>query len=545
MAVIGIGFYVFESFLDTGGSPTSDDVDLDRNRELFAQAIEKRRWDEASELIDLMQVSGEPSAQITAALQELEASRIEERGQQVGFLLGNVRAALEAEQFSEAEGFLAKVEKLDSNHEKLPALRKRIAEGSVKTRTLLMVEAVEEALNGRDWKETEARISALAKASPDHPRLAEFRRRSDEAALRLREDQAKAAELLAKARALDDGTHSTEALALVEKAMRLDPNPEIRELYQKMSAYGRVVRVPADYPTIQNALRVVKVNDRVFVAKGTYSESLIIPAGVELIGESRAETIIECSPENGSVVTVPQGVGKIRIASMTLRHKGLVNDEERYPVVAIDGGQAHLEDLLITRASGHGIAVLDGGQARIDFTTLSDSGWDGLSVNGTKSSARLHQVTAENNLHHGIDFWDGAAGQVSDCRFIKNGRAGLAALGSEEKVTIKTSRSEQNREIGFYFSDVKALLLHDCEAHDNQLGGIVIADGSQRVELKGNRATKNGEAGLIIEAGVQLLFNSGNIVEGNFGKQIWQDAVFPDRPEDDTVSPPPPAPPER
>jgi nitrous oxidase accessory protein NosD len=110
-------------------------------------------------------------------------------------------------------------------------------------------------------------------------------------------------------------------------------------------------------------------------------------------------------------------------------------------------------------------------------------------------------------------------------------------------ISVKTTRSEKNREVGIYFSGANGVTVADCQIHENFLGGVLFDHGSKAVSIKGNKITKNGEAGLVFEKGVEVLSEEENQVEGNTGKQIWRDAVFPTSSGEDTVSPPPPPPP--
>ena len=221
----------------------------------------------------------------------------------------------------------------------------------------------------------------------------------------------------------------------------------------------------------------------------------------------------------------------------------LVNDDERFPLVLVDSGRLLLEDTLVARASGHGVAVLNGGHATLMLCKIVESGWDGVSVKGEKSGAVLSQVTSKGNLHHGVDFWDGANGQIAKSQFLSNGRAGVTAIGSTETIKIDESRSEGNREIGFFFSDVVRVEIDNCDAHNNQLGGMVFEHGSKGVKVENSRVSRNGKAGIVFEKGVEILANESNTVENNEGHQIWSEAVFLPRTGDDTITPPPPAPP--
>ena len=187
--------------------------------------------------------------------------------------------------------------------------------------------------------------------------------------------------------------------------------------------------------------------------------------------------------------------------------------------------------------------MLGGGKATLSLCKVSDSGWDGISVTGEGSSADLSEVTCEKNLHHGVDFWDGASGTVSGSFLVGNGRNGLFAIEPMTAIRVETTRSEKNREVGFYFSGAKGVALSNCQVSENFLGGVLFDQGCKAVTLKGNQVTKNGEAGLVFEKGVEVVSENDNRVEGNTGKQIWRDAVFPTSSGEDTVSPPPPPPP--
>ena len=478
-----------------------------------------------------------------AALARVNQGRVEERGQQIAFLVSNAQSALEAGQLSESEKFCLEIEKLQPNHPSLKGFRAVISESKLEVRSLLMVKSIEQAIADEDWRAAANQLDSLVKLNPVHARIADFRKGLESAEKEMKVRREKAAGLVARARELDKGTYSEEALGLVEEAVQLDPSKENRELYQRMSSYGKVIKVPGEYVTITAAFKVSKANDRVFVTKGTYRESLMIPPGVELVGESPTNTIIECPASVGAVITVGRGQEKVRVASLTLRHTGLVNDEERFPILAVDGGRVEIDNVVVTRASGHGIAVLNGGEADLNLCRVTDCGWDGIAVTDEGSRVVLTKVTSEKNLHHGIDFWDGASGQVSDCVFTGNGRTGLLAIAPSKVIRVEKTKSEKNREVGFVFSGAVGVELVDCDVHENLLGGIVFDQESQGIKLTNNRVTRNGEAGIVFVKGVEILSDSGNTVQGNTGKQVWKDAVFPARAEDDTVSPPPPPPP--
>ncbi len=539
----GSGYYAYKGGFLELRNLQKEVVNLESLQENFVVSIEKRRWNEAENFIKLLKEAGATEVVIQESLAEIEKGRNEEKGQQIAFLISNAQSAQEAGQLLEAEIFCQEVGKLQPGHPIVPSIRESIQKSRLELRRKLTVIEIEKSMESENWEIAKSQLGMLRKSDPAFNRIS-----SIEMSLKTAEEEAikrkkKAAVLMEKVKSLDEGTYSPKIIALLEEVVRLDPSEENRSLYKQMASYGKMIRVPEEHKTISAALKVAKKNDRVFVSKGIYHESLIIPHGVQIIGESRVATIIECPADIGAVITVPVDVSDVRVASLTLRHSGLVNDDERSPVVAIDGGSMEGEDLLVIRASGHGIAVLNGGKASLSLCKIADSGWDGISVTGEASSVELSTVTCEKNLHHGVDFWDGASGSIKSSHLIGNGRNGLFAIGALGAISVQTTRSEKNREVGFYFSEVNGVNIVNCQVYENFLGGILFDQGSKAISLKGNKITKNGEAGLVFEMGVEVVSEDENEVEENTGKQIWRDAVFRTLGGEDTVSPPPPPPP--
>lgn len=541
--LIGGGwFWGKQHWQEAEGSPVVEAAVLENLEARFEEVLEKRRWDEAADLIRQMKEAGAVEASIAPIRLRVDNGRAEERGQEIAFLVFKARVELEEGRLVEAEQYCSRIEVLEAAHPAVAEIREAVETKRRKVRIIEMERSVEAAILAKDWGKAEDLLAKFEEAFPNEARDRGIREGFESARELDQIRREKAARLIADARALDQGVYSEKAVSLLEEAVLLHPSPENQALYRKMSAYGRVLAVPTDYPSIAEALKRAKANDRILVAQGVYRESLVISTGVTLVGEGPAETVIECPAEAGAVVSVPPGVKKVRLASLTLRHDGLVNDDERFAVLAIDGGQVEGNDLIVARGSGHGVAVVNGGKITLRRSTVTDSGWDGVAVTGPGSSAVLSKVTCDQNLQHGVDFWDGGSGIVTDSVLRGNGLNGLLSLNSTDSVVLIRTTSEKNREVGVYVSGGVALTLQDCRISGNFLGGVFLGGGSRKVRMERNEVTENGEAGMVVEKGVEILLEKENQVRANEGRQIWLEAVLPEPPDVET-GPPPPAPP--
>ncbi len=64
-----------------------------------------------------------------------------------------------------------------------------------------------------------------------------------------------------------------------------------------------VIRVPADYPSIQSAINAASTGSIILVSKGTYHEHLVVKKTLALIGEDREATIIDGN-RTGTVMAI-------------------------------------------------------------------------------------------------------------------------------------------------------------------------------------------------------------------------------------------------
>ena len=81
------------------------------------------------------------------------------------------------------------------------------------------------------------------------------------------------------------------------------------------------INVPNNYPSIQSAINAASNDDTIFVAAGTYRESIVINKPLTLIGQSATLTIIDGGRE-GNVVNIT--ANRVTISGFTIRNSSVV-----------------------------------------------------------------------------------------------------------------------------------------------------------------------------------------------------------------------------
>lgn len=79
------------------------------------------------------------------------------------------------------------------------------------------------------------------------------------------------------------------------------------------------IKVPEDYPTIQEGINAAKSGDIVFVSSNMYYEHVIVNKTVTLMGESKENTIID---GNGTETVVTMTVPNIEVKGFTIQNGG-------------------------------------------------------------------------------------------------------------------------------------------------------------------------------------------------------------------------------
>ncbi|MDG2487309.1 MAG: right-handed parallel beta-helix repeat-containing protein [Roseibacillus sp.] len=506
------------------------------NLEAMARlAEESRDWSGAeavyAELDDLIP----DSEKVRAGFARVADGRAEARRQKLGFLVGSIRAAVEGRSWEEAEQLLGDLRKMEVGHPEIGSFIKVIQAGRVSDRIAGLLEQAEEALKEEQWVALADHTAKLETVSPDHQHLARFKAATAEGMRVLEERRVRARELYEKALALDDGEFSEPALETLREAIRLDNRKDYQDLYNKMSAYTRLLKVPGDYSTITEALAAARSNDKIRLGEGVFAEALSLNVKVDIEGAGTGKSIIQCEAEKASVLLSSKEAAGSRVAALTLRQTGISLAAERYPVALADGAELVLEDCLIEGGAGHGVAVINGGSASLRNVRVLKCGWDGLAVNGDGSVADAVDCRFDSNFHHGIDAWGGGRVTVKSSRATKNGLAGVVIMSRGVRSELVQCTIDRNREVGVSISNGAIAVLRSNRVEENLLGGVMIEGEGTTAGMEGNVTERNSKFGIMADRRSTIEPFRENETKENIGEQLMLKAVMPE----EVVQPPP------
>lgn len=487
-------------------------------------AISNRKWAEAEQAYKEVREIDTNSRVAIEGMESIKRGKLEERSQQLYYALGESQAALEAGRWEEAERLARSV--LEADPENTAAQRKLeiIKEGRLKQVVSLKMITITDAITAGKIPEARQAMAELRKIDPRNPNLLGYAKSIDQAAAVIRERKAQAVTLLENARKLDNGEFSSEAMALLAEALKLDPeNTAIAELHSKMSHYTRAINVPVDYPTINQAIEAARPRDLIRIAPGIYRESLNIKKTLRLQGSPDGKTILEIPAAEASLITINLEAKSTLISGFTLKHKGFDHREERFSGITIMAKEVSIVACNIENAGGHGIAVTHGGTATITGCNVSGSGWDGISIYGQDTQVAIRDTKSLSNLQHGLGIWGGGSGTVEKSNMSKNGFCGILSMGAGARITISQTICSHNREAGILISHAASATVNANRCDKNLLSGIVARSEGTAVTITNNVTTNNQEAGILTYTGVQVGKFENNKSNGNTSKQILRD----------------------
>ena len=497
-------------------------VFLERQGSIF---IENRKWQEAANAFNEIETIAPGSEIARNGRRNIEAGMTDEQTQFLGYWNGQATAEIEAGRLDEADAAARKVLSRFPADKEAASLLERIATARLTQAQNAAIAAARDALNQKKWDLAISITHRILAESPEDPDAKSILAEATAALEKIAADREKAAALLAKARERDLGQFDQEALEWIREARSLAPDDkEIASLLEKFSSFTRTLRVPGDFATPQEALANARDRDRIVLGAETWKGPLVVNVAVELQGAGAADTKVECTPENGSAITIGPDAMGARISGISFRHESFAVGTDRYSVALVRGGKATFVDCHFTEASGHGLAVIEGGQATVNRCRFTNNGWNGVAAIGNGSTLEVRDSESLENFEHGIESWDGAAVILVNNRCEGNSRNGIHADNGLASATIEGNQLIGNREFGIVLDSAAAGKMSGNNARANLLGGFVIRMTAKAVRFTTNEATLNKGPGLILEKGLLPASYASNSISKNTGEQVLANA---------------------
>jgi parallel beta-helix repeat protein len=203
-----------------------------------------------------------------------------------------------------------------------------------------------------------------------------------------------------------------------------------------------------DHPwkTITQALDYINAHKlkkkKVYVAGGTYRESITVRYGTKLYGRDKDSTIIDADG-NQNAINFSSSSSKIKDFT--------VKSAEATNIIVDKKSKVIIENCKIERAGKYGIEVKDSSSAQKYKFTLKDSKVSGSGSQGLYIARRRISITGSeifDNDEEGIDLHQGMRGNVSGNDIHGNGESGIESILSSSNFTIKGNSVNNNHAQG-------------------------------------------------------------------------------------------------
>jgi hypothetical protein len=214
------------------------------------------------------------------------------------------------------------------------------------------------------------------------------------------------------------------------------------------------------FKTISAAMAYIKNDDlkkkNILIKNGTYHENITLRNGVNLVGESRDNTIID---GEGNSVAVYFSSTNSDVRNMTVKNAN--ND-----FIIDKNSKAHIENCGIRDAGIMGIEVKKASVRKAFQFTLRNSAISGSHKYGAYISRRRIEMT-NNHIHEnaeeGIDLHEGVKGDIAGNIIEGNGESGIEAILAGTDLAIRGNDIKNNTKQGIA-----------VQAYSSQKGSVLI-----------------------------------------------------------------------
>ena len=297
--------------------------------------------------------------------------------------------------------------------------------------------------------------------------------------------------------------------------------------------------VPADYPTVQQAIDAIVPGGTIEIAAGSYEEGLTIWKPVVLRGAGQDRTVLQALPERGLVLSIIVEVRGVRIEELKVmgsQGTGLLfyGREITIQEAQVSGnwvglivwGSAtvSLTNSTVFNNEKHGLIV--GGSARMSLTDsqVSDNKGDGLIV-GDSARVNLSNSTVFNNEWHGLAVWGSATVSLTNSQVSGNRDDGLWVWGSAT-VSLTNSTVSGNGGDGLDVWDSATVSLTNSTVSDNEGDGLDMEYSAKATVRESEISGNKGNGIFLKEKAVAEIWRNHILNNEGYGVALyWEGCV--------------------
>ncbi|MCS7063368.1 MAG: right-handed parallel beta-helix repeat-containing protein [Methylacidiphilales bacterium] len=321
-----------------------------------------------------------------------------------------------------------------------------------------------------------------------------------------------------------------------------------------------ILRVPDQYPTIQQAIEAAVPGNQIIIAPGTYEESFVIDKTIE-IGATEPGTVTLRTDADSPVIQVRNGAVP-RISFLTFEHLPDYKSDEPAALLFIADASPTIERCIFQFSQGSGIeitgdtttriiqshiqrnrgfgvhvvgkkaqvvlienqiqsneltgvVIAEGARAAIRKNIIIANGWDGVGVFDPETNPLIYSNTISDNGRRGLAFSRGAKGLAQSNTIESNAWDGIVVLDPDTAPILNYNIIRRNNARGIHFMDGAKGVANANLVENNFETGIMISGADTQPELNFNRSNKNGLWGYDYDQGAQIVRGRGNSAHGN------------------------------
>ena len=255
------------------------------------------------------------------------------------------------------------------------------------------------------------------------------------------------------------------------------------------------LKVPAQFPTIQQAVDAAAAGDVVEISAGVYNEQVVVNNKTDLVIRARKKDKVFIDPSNAGVPLTVQASTKITVIGLRVRNSSAEGIRLN---TSID---VALEKCVVQNVPANGVFVTSCFPARIEKCTIDAAGTFGVGI-----------------LSEAVDVVD---------TLIRNcGSSGIAVLG--DQCSIIDNRIESAGIDGIQLGDGTILsrftLISDNEIVNPASRGIRLTATAENCTLIDNTIQNPAAEGIAVADGASAVVLIGNVVKAAQGDGIRLDA---------------------